>query len=236
MLLGPLVHFESLLRLEISGATDAVVLPWPWLGLIDLHDSILLGILEIVMNLIMISKVVLGLQCAVNPFVPALHALSSLTASHLFTILLTAIIIINKPTPWILSMIAHNHYTYEDLTREEIISIPPSPSIHSTPSLSSQNTWRSPSPSPLFSTDPVPHWYPSTWPHRPDPACSPGSARAPLLKFISMLSPLLPLGPYWAPLQPWRTWPCRGCRWHREWHLYSGSTFPNIAYDSYVDT
>ena len=83
VLLSCLVDLKRLVGLEVPCTSDAVVLSASWFALIDLQFFILGWVLQILVDLIVIPEIVLGLYGAMQSFVPSLHSLSSLTASHL---------------------------------------------------------------------------------------------------------------------------------------------------------
>ncbi len=82
VLLSSFMHLLSLSGIEITGATDAVVLSRTWLGLIDLHLLVLNRCLQVIVDLVMIAQVVFSLYGPMKGLIGSLHALASLTASH----------------------------------------------------------------------------------------------------------------------------------------------------------
>ena len=82
MFFSGLMDLFGLTRIEIPRTADAIMLSRTRLGLIDLHLLVLGRLLQIIMDLVVITQVVLGLDGSVKGLIGSLHALASLAASH----------------------------------------------------------------------------------------------------------------------------------------------------------
>lgn len=82
MLLSSLMHLLGLTRIEVPCTADAIMLSRTRLGLINLHLLILGRRLQVVVDLVVITQVVFGLDGPMKSLIGSLHALASLTASH----------------------------------------------------------------------------------------------------------------------------------------------------------
>lgn len=82
VLLGGGVDVEGIGGLEEASAADAVVLAGAELLLVDFEFGEFGGLVEVVVDLVVVLRVVLGLYASVEGFVLSLCALSALRSCH----------------------------------------------------------------------------------------------------------------------------------------------------------
>ena len=86
MFLGAFMNFKGYTWFEIPCTTYTIVLTWPRLMLIYFHVLEFDRFLQVLIDLIVISSVMLGFDGTVKSFVPAFHAFSSLCSCHCWNV------------------------------------------------------------------------------------------------------------------------------------------------------